>query len=184
MRKSIRSIMAGTCALLMCTPMGATAVTSPRVDVSLSAFVLDSITVSVANPTVAWGAVATGTSNPAPLAQSISIVSAWNLGEGITVRLYAYFDSASNAMTGAVTGQLIPTSAITGSVNGGSAQNFSATSPFTSGATAMQLYSVPITTANLVVTRTDTLALTLNLVGLTPQADTYAGVMHLQAQAL
>lgn len=178
------SVVAGCVGLLLCGTMDASTVTSPRVDVTLQATVLNSITITVANPAVAFGVVTPGVTNAAPVAQALSIVSAWNLGAGVSIKLYAYFDSASVALTGTSAGFLIPTSAVTGTVDGGSPQAFTSTSPFTTGATAMQLFTVPITTSNLVSSRTDTLALTLNLSGLNPTADTYTGTMHLQAQAL
>ncbi len=182
--RSIRSACAGFVALLSCVPLHAATVTSPRVDVTLQALVLNSITLTVANPAVAFGVVTPGVTNVAPVAQALSIVTAWNLGAGVSLKLYAYFDSASVALTGAGTGFLIPTSAMTGTMNGGSPQSFTASSPFTSGSTAMQMYTQAVTSSNLVSSRTDSLVLTMNLSGLNPEADTYTGTMHLQAQAL
>ena len=182
--RSIRFVLAGYAALLSCVTLNAATVTSPRVDVALQALILNSITLTVVAPAVAFGVVTPGVTNAAPLAQAVSIVTAWNLGAGVSLKLYAYFDSSTDALTGTTTGSLIPTSAMTGTVNGGSPQGFTATSPFTAGATAMQLYTQAVTSSNLVSTRTDALALTMNLTGLNPQADSYVGVMHLQAQAL
>ena len=180
-------VMAATFACLLplyTTCAQATTVTGSRVDVTLQATVLNSLTTTIAVPAVAFGTVTPGTTNAAPLAQAISVVSAWNLGVGSTVRMYAYFDNAGSAMTGTLTGTLIPTSALTAAVNGGATQTFTSASPFTSGATATTVYSVPITAANAVGTRTDSVALTMNLTGISLMADTYTGTLHLQAQAL
>jgi hypothetical protein len=156
---------------------------SNKVDVTLTAAVLQSLTLVVALPTVAFGNVTPGAGNNGLL--PLSIISAWNLGSGQTVKLYAYFDSASTAMTGTLTGQLIPTSAMKASFNSGTTQTFTSSSPFTTGSTAMTLYSVPVTVSNLVNTRTDSLALTLDLTDLSSlPTDAYTGTMHLQAQAL
>jgi hypothetical protein len=131
----------------------ATTYTSTKVDVALTATVANGLSTTIAVPTVLFGVVATGTANAAPLAQAISVVSTWNLGVGQTVKMYAFFDSASAAMTGTLNGQMIPTSALSASVNGGSAQSFTSASPFTSGSTSATIYSVLISTANAVSTR-------------------------------
>ena len=183
MRHSVTCFLVGLAALWTSNPLQAATVTSPRVDVALHAIILTSITVAVANPAIEFGVVTPGNTKPAP-AQAQSVVTTWNLNAGVTLKLYAYFDSAANAMTGTLSGDMIPVSAFTATVNGGSPQGFTATSPFTAAATALPLYSVPISSVNAVATRTDALSLTMNLTGLTPQADTYLGTMHLQAQAL
>jgi hypothetical protein len=158
--------------------------TSNKVDVALTAQVLQTLTLVVAVPTVAFGVVTPGQSNTAPLGQAVSVVSAWSLASGVTMKLYAYFDTASSAMTGTLTGTLVPTSAFTGSVNGGAQASFTQTNPFGGAALALQMYSVGITAANLIGARTDTLALTMNLTGISLVSDTYSGTMHVQAQAL
>jgi len=156
---------------------------SNKVDVTLSGTVLQFITLTCAVPTVLFGTMTPGASNTAAL--PLSVISAWNLGSGQTMTVYAYFDSATTAMTGTVTGQLLPTSLMKGSVNGGALQSFSSASPFTTGSTALSMFSVAITSANLVSTRTDSLAMTLDLTSRSSlPADVYTGTMHLQAQAL
>ncbi len=160
-------------------------VNSNRVDVSLTATVLQTLTITVPNVAVAFGTITPGTTNAAPLGQNLAITSAWNLNPGQTVKLYAYFDNATSALTGVAYGGLIPTSQVSASFNGGAAQSFTSASPFTSGSTAATLYSVPLTVSNAVNTRTDSLALTLNLTSNTSlMADAYAGTLHLQAQAM
>lgn len=173
--------------LLVCTSelSAQAAVNSNRVDVALAATVLQSITVTVPNVAVAFGVVTPGTTNAAPLGQNLSITTAWNLSAGQTVKLYAYFDNAASALTGTLYGDLIPTSEVTGTFNGGSVQGFTSISPFTTGSTAMTLYSIPVTLTNTATTRTDSLALTLNLTNHTTlKADAYTGTLHVQAQAL
>lgn len=171
-------------ALLAPTVAQADASTSSnKVDVTLSGTVLQFVTLTCAVPTVLFGNVTPGATNTATL--PLSLISAWNLGAGQTLTVYAYFDSATTAMTGTVTGQLLPTSLMKGSVNGGAQQGFSSSSPFTTGNTAMSMFSVAITAANLVSTRTDSLAMTLDLTTRSSlPADVYTGTMHLQAQAL
>lgn len=171
--------------ICVAAPCSATTNTN-RVDVTLQASVLESISLVVLNPVIAFGVVTPGSAtNAAPLNQALSITTAWTLSAGETTKLYAYFDSASSAMTGLLLGDSIPTSSVIASLNGGSAQSFTQTSPFTTGATALQLYSVGINAGNALLTgRTDSLALTLNLSGISLHPDTYTGIMHLQAQVL
>lgn len=184
MHQPLRFLAAMCLLSLSCiAPAQATTYTSTKVDVALQATVANGLTATIAVPTVAFGVVTTGTSNTPPAAQAISVVSTWNLGVGQTVKMYAFFDSASAAMTGTVNGQTIPSSALTASVNAGTSQAFTSASPFTSGSTATTVYSVLITAANAVTTRTDSVMLTL-----TPSAslmgDTYTGTLHFQAQAI
>ncbi len=184
MTKKSYSLLAGLFFLPLCLNADASTVTSPRVDVSLQATVLNSLTIVVANPAVIFGVVTPGVVNAAPVGQALSVLSTWNLSPGVTIRLYAFFDGAANALTGSLNGGLIPTSAVTAVIDSGSPQSFNATSPFTTAATAMQLFAQSVTVANEVSSRSDTMAMTLNLTGLNLQADTYLGTMHLQAQAL
>lgn len=174
------------CLLLCRSELPAQAsVNSNRVDVTLSATVMQSITVTLPNVAVAFGVVTPGTTNAAPLGQNLAITTAWNLNPGQTVKLYAYFDNAASALTGTLYGDLIPTSEVSATFNGGSVQGFTSVSPFTTGSTAMTLYSVPVTLSNTTNTRTDSLAMTLNLTNHTTlKADAYTGTLHVQAQAL
>ena len=161
-----------------------TTVNSNKVDVSLNGTIEESLSISVASPSVAFGDLTNGQLNTAGSDQTLSIVTNWNLDAGRTLTMYAYFDSDSAVLVGTGTGTNIPLSSVTGSVNGGSASSFSASSPFTSGSTALQMWSQSITGTNLSGNRTDTLALSVDLTSLTLPADSYAGTMHIQAQAL
>lgn len=166
-------------------PARAMSVNSNRIDVGLQATIAESLSIAVANPLILFGVVTAGQVNAAPIGQSLAIVTSWNLNAGRTLTEYAYFDSASTALTGALTGTQIPVSSVQASFNGGALQSFTGASPFTSGATALQLYSSSITASNLLGVRTDSLALSLNLTNRPSLAsDTYAGTMHIQAQAL
>jgi hypothetical protein len=161
------------------------ATNSNKVDVVLSAQVLNSLTLVVANPAVAFGVVIPGTSNAAPLGQQVAVVSSWTLAAGNTVKLFAYFDTSTAAMTGTLTGALVPVSAFTGSVNSGATQAFTSTNPFGGAALALPMYSQTLTSLTAIGGRTDSIALTMNLTGVTSlAADNYTGTMHIQAQAL
>ena len=184
-RSTLKMAVAGTVALLGLSSAEATTTNSNRVDVTLQANVAESLAIAVANPAIAFGVVTPGANNTAPVGQALAITSTWILSAGETVKLYAYFDSATTALTGTLLGDHIPTSAVTASFNGGANQTFTQTSPFTAGSTATTLYSVAITAANAITAaRADSLALALNLTGVSLHADIYTGTMHLQAQAL
>lgn len=182
-RRTLLSSLALAACLIPYTAQADAATSSNKVDVTLSGTVLQFVTLTCAVPTVLFGTMTPGASNTATL--PLSVISAWNLGSGQTLTVYAYFDSATTAMTGTVTGQLLATSLMKGSVNGGALQGFTSASPFTTGSTALSIYFVAITAANLVSTHTDSLAMTLDLTTKTSlPADVYIGTMHLQAQAL
>lgn len=166
-------------------PASATATNSNKVDVALNAQILTSLSIVVAVPAVAFGVVTPGAVNQAPLGQAVSVVSTWSLAAGNTVKLYSYFDTASSAMTGTLSGALIPTSAFTGSVNGGASQTFTSTNPFGGAALALPMYTQTLTALTAIGGRTDSLALTMDLTNVTSLAsDNYLGTMHIQAQAL
>jgi len=187
MKHMIKKAAAGVLAVALgvAAPMAQAATNSNKVDVLLSAQVLTSLTIVVANPAVLFGVVTPGASNAAPLGQAVAVVTAWTLAAGNTVKLYAYFDTASAAMTGTLTGANIPTSTFTGSVNGGAAQPFTSANPFGGPALALPMWSQTLTSLTAVGTRTDSIALTMDLTGQTSlPSDNYLGTMHIQAQAL
>ncbi len=184
-KHAFKVALAAVLAVLGLNDASAATTNSNRVDVTLQANVVESLAIVVANPAIVFGVVTPGANNAAPVGQALAITSTWILSAGETVKLYAYFDSATTALTGALLGDKIPSSAVTASFNSGATQTFTQTSPFTAGSTATILYSVPITAANATtVARADSLALALNLSGVSLHADTYTGTMHLQAQAL
>lgn len=184
MFRLFRSLAAVCLFTLACTlPAQATTYTSTKIDVALTAVVANGMSAVIAVPAVLFGTVTTGTANTAPLAQAISVVSTWNLGVGQTVKMYAFFDSASAAMVGTLNAQTIPSSALTASVNSGASQSFTTASPFTAGSTATTIYSVLITAANAVTVRTDSIMLTMTPAA-SLMADTYTGTLHFQAQAI
>lgn len=183
-RKSVHAAVA--LSLFACafnTPVYASS-DSNKVDVVLQASILETIAVVVANPLIVFGTVTNGQNNTAPLDQALAIVTTWNLSPGRTVKMYAYFDTASAALTGTVTGDKIPASAMTASVNSGSFSSFSSASPYTAGPSAMTVYTSSVTASNAITIRTDALSLAINLTGLSQRSDLYAGLLHIQAQAV
>jgi hypothetical protein len=106
--------------------------------------------------------------------------------------VYAYFASNAAALTGAVSGLNIPSSAFSiadaGAGSGGAGTSGALTNTVAfGGATAgLKLANVAITGTNMNASRTDTMTFNIDLSGGTlPQlaADTYTGTLNIQAQA-
>jgi len=181
MNKLMKILAGSVAALAVSAPAFAAGTNSNQVSVGLTANIVSSLSITSLTPAQDFGIVTPGSTTTALV--PVTVTSLWVLGSGQTVKLYAYFNSASAAMTGTNSGTNIPVSAFTGSVNLGAAQAFSATNPF-GGSNAIQMYSQTLTALTSVGTRIDTLNLTMNLTGVNVQADSYTGTMYLQAQAL
>ena len=156
----------------------AQALNSNVATVNLNAPLAESITVAAAPALVTFTLVPNGSAaGSAP----VSITSTWAVKKTRTsVNLYAYFSSANALNDGA--GDNIPTSSVTGSVNGGAAAAFTSATPF--GANGMTVFTVAPGAGTYSSTRTDTIGLTINTTGLGLPAATYTGVLNIEAQAL
>lgn len=163
---------------------------SNTASVTLTATLSESLTVSATPTTVTFALTPGGT---AMGNSPVSVTTTWNTStaEG-HIELDGYFSSATAALTSSNQSPAtnIPTSAVLGQMATGSPTSFTA---FTSsagnvaGATAgatLPLFNVALSSANRSVTRTDSLALEINLSSL-PQipADTYMGTLYLKAEA-
>lgn len=181
MNKLMKILAGSVAALAVSAPAFAAGTNSNQISVGLTANVQSFLTLTSLTPAQDFGTVLGGSKTTALV--PVTVISAWALGSGQTVKLYAYFNSASAAMTGTATGTNIPVSAFTGSVDLGSAQTFSTTNPF-GGSNAIQMYSQTLSLLTAISTRTDTLNLTMDLSGTPVQPDAYTGTMYIQAQAL
>jgi hypothetical protein len=95
--------------------------------------------------------------------------------------LYAYFSSA-NALTDGG-GNNIPTSAVSGSVNGGAAGAFTSATPF--GANGQTVFSQAVGAGTYSGIRgPDTIDLSIDTTGLGLPSGNYAGTLNIQAQAI
>jgi hypothetical protein len=160
----------------------ASTTTSTAVGVSLSATILNSISVIVAPNIAAFGNLnvlgLTATGIP------VTVTTTWALSSGTTLNIYGYFTSATAALTDG-SGHNIPSSAVNATIDAATtATAFNTTSPFGAGS-SLTIYTVPITTANAAGLHVDTLSLGLNLTGVTglPPA-LYSGTMYVEAQAM
>lgn len=182
-------------ASLVASPAAAQTALSPLVSVALSATKPGALTVTpTANGTQSIGSIADGTTTefgPGP----VGITTQWDVKPGQTssIRLIGYFVSATAALTDGA-GTNIPSSeveAMMSTVPGmtwtpfsGAALVAGAQTFGTSGAT-ITFWEVPISGLNKKSSRTDALALRLNLTGraVPLPAGTYAGTLYLRAIA-
>jgi hypothetical protein len=121
-----------------------------------------------------------------PGAVPLVAVTTWTLSLTRTqVSLYAYFSSASSALSHTLPSNTtdIPASRVEVSINGGARVSFSETTPFGAANAGRQIFAQSITLANRIGTRSDTLSLNINLAGLSIPADIYTGSLRLRARA-
>jgi hypothetical protein len=118
----------------------------------------------------------------------ISITTAWSdFSKNSTIHLYGYFTSSSAALTGNLSGDLIPSSCVYGQMTTGLPTTYSAftqTNPLGGAAASLDLFSQAVTGRGS-ASRTDALNLEINLTSLpTLPADTYTGTLIIEAQEL
>lgn len=149
-------------------------------NVNLNAIMTTSLTVSAAPGLVNFALPPSGTATGSSV---ITVVTTWTLRPSVgAVTTYGYFTSASAALTDGA-GDNIPSSSVSGSINGGAFGAFTGASPF-AAASSVTLSSTRILGNNRSSNHTDTLNLKISTVGLALPAATYTGVLNIQAQAL
>ncbi len=156
--------------------------------VALNATLNESLTVTVSSGTSINFTLAPNTAANNGSATS-TITTSWALKPGRNnIAIWAYFTSATAALNGVTTGNTvtIPSAAVKIQVNGAGGFNAcSNVSPFNAAASGLQIGTTSITgNSNINGTRTDTLAYQIDTTTV-PQlpADTYTGVLNIQAQA-
>ncbi len=153
---------------------------STSTGVNLNAILATSLTVTAAPGLVNFTLPPNGTATGSSV---VTVNTRWTLKPSVgAVTTYAYFTSAPAALTDGV-GDNIPSSKVSGSVNGGAFGAFTGASPFAAGS-SVTLSSTRILGNNKTGTHADTLNLTISTVGLALPAATYSGVLNIQAQAL
>jgi hypothetical protein len=151
-------------------------------DLGLNADLSESLTVTLDQSTVSFTLTAGSESIPGSTAVNAGV--AWVLDPGRTaVKLYAYFDSPTAALTNTTNSSyVIPSSAVSAAVSGSSIGSFTNSTPF-GGLTGVVISDTPITT-NLVGSTSSAVTLNINLSELTTlPAGSYTGTLHFQAQA-
>jgi hypothetical protein len=167
---------------LTLVPTGAKAqLNSNTAAVNLNATLNSSISITAAPGLVNFNLVPNGTANGSV---PITINTTWalpilfgNLTE------YAYFTAAPSALNDGA-GDNIPSSSVSGSVNGGAFTAFTGASPYAAGSSLTLFNQVIFIFFTNPGRRTDTLNLRINTTGLGLPAGLYTGVLHIEAQAL
>lgn len=180
--------VAGAMALLSSTATAASPGNSNTGQVQFNATLGESLTVTVtAGTTVNFTLAPNNASNPGSTPSTV--VTAWVLKPGRTnIAVWAYFSSATAALNPTTAGNTatIPSSAIGVQVGGAGPFNACTTvSPFNAAASGVLIGNTTITgNTNTNGTRTDNLAYNIDTT-VVPQlpADTYSGVLNIQAQA-
>lgn len=152
--------------------------------VTLSAQLLESLTVSVLPGLVNFSLTSGSATNAGNT--SVAVTTNWALAlTRDTVKLYAYFSSASAALVHtSITNTVdIPSSRIEVSVNGGANMPLNQTVAFGAANAGRELYSQALTVVNIAGGRVDTIALNINLSSFVLPADIYTGTLRLRAQA-
>lgn len=148
--------------------------------VNLAAGLTTSLTVTAAPGLVNFALLSNGTANGSV---PVTVNTSWTLKPSVgAVTVYAYFTSAAAALTDGAADN-IPSSSVTGSVNGGGYGAFTGASPFAAGS-SITLSTWKILGFNKTGNHTDTLNLRISTVGLNLPAGLYTGVLNIQAQAL
>jgi hypothetical protein len=172
-------------AILLGVPSQAAAqLNSNEATVTLSAELLESLTVSVLPGLVTFSLTSRSATNPGNT--SVAVTTSWTLAlTRDTVKLYAYFSSSSVALahSGLSNTVDIPSSRVEVSVNGGANMPFNQTVAFAAANAGRELFSEALTVLNIASNRTDTIALNINLSSFVLPADMYTGTLRLRAQA-
>lgn len=173
--------------ILSCGLSTAAQVRSNVAGVNLSATLPDAISVTASPGQVNFALVSNGVSVGSP---AVTINTAWVLDRNTTVSTYGYFSSSTSALSDGA-GHNIPSSSVSGSVNGGGYQTFTGNCPFSAN-TCLTILTQRVTgpilfgllgPGNRVGNDNSTLQLRISTVGLALKAGTYVGVLHIQVQA-
>jgi hypothetical protein len=172
-------------ALLTCSSVPAAAqLNSAESTATLTAVLPESLTVTLLPAAVNFTLTSGSATNAG--STSIAATTSWTLAVTRTdLALYGYFSSASAALAHTVPTNTtdIPSSRVEVSVNGAAAVPFDQTVAFGAASAGRELFTQSLTVATASGSRTDTLALNINLDSYDLPADTYTGTLRIRAQA-
>lgn len=152
--------------------------------VTLTAVLPESLTVTLL-PNAMSFTLASGSATNAG-STTVSATTSWTLAATRTnISLYGYFSSATAALVHTAVSNTvdIPSSRVEASINGGANAAFDQTVAFGAASAGRQLFSQAITALTATGSRTDTLALNINLSSYALPADSYTGTLRIRAQA-
>ena len=172
------------CALLCVAAPAQAQLNSNETTVTISAELLESLTVVVlpglVNFTLSSGSATNAGST------SVLVTTTWTLTlTRSSLKLYAYFSNASDALVHTLPGNTvdIPSSRFQIAVNGGSFAAVNQSVAFGAASGGLQLFNQPLTVLNIAGTRADTLTFNVDLSSYVLPVDTYTGTLRLRAQA-
>ena len=161
---------------------GNNSVNSGPQPITVTATLQESLTLSLSGSSVTFTLTPGSAGNPGNA--TVTATTSWVMRPSrTTVGLYAYFTSATAALTDGTNN--IPSSAFSVTDNGGAPTALSNTVPFGGANAGLQLASVAITGANENSSRTDTMSFNIDLTGgglRQLPAAVYNGTLYIQAQ--
>lgn len=183
--KTVRIFWAAMAGVAMILPasMASAQLNSGAQAIALNANLAESLTLTLSATSVNFTLSAGSANNPG--SAGVTATTTWTLAPGRTsVGVYAYFTSATSALTDGVDN--IPSSAFYIADNGGASTPLTNSVAFGAANAGLKLATVAITAANRSSSHTDAMAFNINLTGGTlPQlpANAYTGTLNIQAQA-
>ncbi len=150
--------------------------------ITLNATLSDSISVNLSGNAVSFTLSAGSATNAG--STGVTATTAWISKPGKNLSVYAYFSSASAALTDGA-GDNIPSANFQISNNGGAYTPLNSSVAFGAASAGMQLFTVKITGTNKTGNHADNMLFNIDLSTL-PQlpAGTYAGTLNIQAQVI
>jgi len=151
---------------------------------TLTAVLPESLTVSLLPGAVNFTLSSGSANNAGNL--PIAVTTTWTLAVTRTdVALYAYFSSASAALVHTIPASTvdIPSARVEVSVNGAAAVPLDQTVAFGAASAGRRIFTQNLTALTASSSRTDSLALNINLSSYSLPADTYTGTLRLRARA-
>jgi hypothetical protein len=152
--------------------------------VTLTAVLPESLTVTLLPNAMSFTLTSGSATNAG--STTVSATTSWTLAATRTnVSLYGYFSSATAALVHTLVSNTvdIPSSRVEVSLNGGANAAFDQTVAFGAASAGRQLFSQAITALTASGSRTDTVALNINLSSYALPADSYTGTLRIRAQA-
>ncbi len=169
--------------LLLVVPLSAGQVlNSGAQTIALTASLTESLSVNLSGNAVTFNLTAASPANPGNT--GITATTTWNSKPGRNVSLYAYFNTAANALTDGA-GHAIASAGFQISDNGGAFRSLTNMVPFGGAGAGLQLFTSKITGLSKRGTNVDQMLFNIDLSSL-PQlpAGTYTGVLYIQAQVI
>ena len=184
MTQMLRAFAIAVIALVGVTTPAMAQLDSAEASATLTAVLPESLSVSLLPGAVTFTLASGSATNAGNL--PIAVTTTWTLAVTRTdVALYAYFSNASAALVHTIPASTvdIPSSRVEVSINGGATAPLDQTVAFGGANAGRRIFTQSLTALTASSSRTDSLALNINLSSYALPADTYTGTLRLRAQA-